>query len=655
MSCFVFRNCHAVANLMFAMLLMVAASVALAKDAAKPAYPTDSLPTSAGGNVALESLRGKKATVLIFASTECPISNGYATTLNRLAKDYLDVRFVGLNPNAGASLRDMEAHRKEFGLTFDMLKDGGAVVAGRLGVKKCPEVCLFDAEGTLRYQGRIDDRYSRRGGAPIEVRRADLEEAIKEVLAGKPVSMPRTETIGCPIDLPSRKPSSTAAVTYSRDIAPLMQAHCQECHRPGGIGPFTLTNYEDALRWADDIRDFTAKKIMPPWKAEAGHGEFTNRRAMAQADIDRIAAWVEAGAPEGNRADLPPLRKFDGSWKHGEPDLVVEMPEEYRLSADGADEYRCFVIPTDFADDQYVVSLEVLPGNARVVHHVLVFVDNTGAAEELDAKHPGPGYPVSGGSPGFFPLGGIGGWAPGNTADKLPAGLAKVLPKGAKLVMQVHYHKSGKPETDRTKVGLHFSKAPVERPVYNITVLPPEGPLGTLRIPAGESNFEVKTTLVLPNDFMLLAITPHMHLLGKDMKVTATLPDGKPQSLISVRDWDFNWQESYQYEKPMQLPRGTRIDMVAHFDNSEKNPVNPSRPPRTSKWGEQTFDEMCIAFLEVAPLKKAESKADLRHPTRAERIFFIMESRRLAGEMTPAQQAEYLRAILQRFGDAPKP
>jgi hypothetical protein len=368
-----------------------------------------------------------------------------------------------------------------------------------------------------------------------------------------------------------------------------------------------------------------------------------------------IAKWVELGCPEGDAKHLPPPREFRDGWKLGEPDVVLEPAEEYAVAAEGSDEYRCFVIPTDFAEQRFVSTIEVLPGNASIVHHVIVFLDQHGEAARLDKEDPLPGYATSGGFPGFVPDGHLGGWAPGNNPQHLPDGMARILPKGADVVVQVHYHKNGKAEQDRTQIGLHFAKKEVRRAVYAIGVLPPDGPLGGMRIPAGAENHEIKTTMVMPADMIGMEVTPHMHLLGKDMKLTATLPDGTVRPLIWVQNWDFNWQESYQFTKPIELPRGTRLDLVAHYDNSAKNPYNPRNPPQLVTWGEETTDEMCIAFLQVTPKTPAASQAEVRFPTPAERLRFILESRRLSGDTTPLIDNPWLKALIERATGEDKP
>ena len=357
---------------------------------------------------------------------------------------------------------------------------------------------------------------------------------------------------------------------------------------------------------------------MPPWLPADGAGDFHNRRVMAADEVALIGKWIDAGCAEGDRGKLPPPRQFSEDWAYGMPDMIVQSAEPFDVPADGKDVYRCFVIPTDFDTDQFVQAVEVHPGNSRVVHHVIVFLDTTNRSQQLDAKDPGPGYSTSAGFPGFLPAGGLGGWAPGNLPRQMPNGIAKVLPAKAKLVVQVHYHPAGKVERDQTQIGIYFSKQPVTRVVRVIPVMPFGGPFSGMRIPAGDANAEVRCSITLPRDVLALNITPHMHLLGKDMAMTATLPDGTKLPLIKLQRWDFNWQESYQYREPVKLPKGTQLDLVAHFDNSASNPANAGRTPKDVRWGENTVDEMCIAFLEFVPAEEARSPEDLKAPTPSE-------------------------------------
>lgn len=393
------------------------------------------------------------------------------------------------------------------------------------------------------------------------------------------------------------KPGTDAArvkarkLTYARDVAGIIEKNCAVCHHAGEVAPFPLVTYQDVKKRAKQIAIVTSSRFMPPWKADS-HGEFLDERRLTDEQIATIQAWADEGAPLGDAKDLPPTPTFKSGWKLGPPDQVVGLTEPYKLSAEGRDVYRCFVIPTDGKEDRYLSAIEVHPGNRNIVHHLIAYVDTSGQARKMDAADPGPGYTSSGGGPGFLPAGFLGGWAPGNETRRLPDGVGNLLPKGADIVLEVHYHKSGKPETDQTQVGLYFAKGPVQKRIHQLLVLNP-----FFRIPPGEKHYEVTASMPVFKDITVLGITPHMHLLGRDMKVTAKLPDGTVKPLVSVPDWDFNWQLTYAYRQPVKLPKGTVVNLVAHYDNSDDNPRNPNHPLRAVGWGEQTTDEMCIAFL----------------------------------------------------------
>ena len=379
--------------------------------------------------------------------------------------------------------------------------------------------------------------------------------------------------------------------TFNKDIAPIIYKNCAVCHRPGEVAPFSLLDYRDVSKRAKQIARVTGEKIMPPWKAEPGFGEFANDRHLTPEQIALFKEWSAANTPEGKSAYLSPIPQFPDTWSLGKPDIVLEPDEDYELSPEGSDIYRCFVIPSNFTEDHFIRALEVQPGNRKVVHHVIVHYDTTGRARELDAQDPGPGYTSFGGI-GFRSGGMIGGWAPGNYPSLLPDGIGRLVPKGADLVVQVHYHKSGKPEKDRTKIALYFAHGTVDKRIRSFPVAKL-----MLRIPPGDSNYVVHASLPVKLDATLYRVSPHMHLLGKDMKITATLPDGTLVPLVHVENWDFNWQTGYDLKTPLKLPAGSRVDLEAHYDNSTGNPVNPNNPPKLVTWGEQTTDEMCLAFL----------------------------------------------------------
>jgi hypothetical protein len=389
-------------------------------------------------------------------------------------------------------------------------------------------------------------------------------------------------------------------ITYTKDVAPILWKNCAQCHRPGEVGPFSLLDYEDAAKRADFIAEITASRRMPPWKPEPGYGDFLDARRLSDRELSVLARWAENGAPRGDLKDLPPPPEFPEGWRLGEPDMVVKMPEPFEVAASGRDVFRCFVIPLDIAADRTVAGVEFHPGNRLVVHHALFYLDNTGKARKLDEADAGLGYRSFGGI-GFAPTGGLGGWAPGATPRRLPEGMGHMLKKGSDLVFQVHYHPNGKPEADQSELGIFFTRGPVRKIAVSFA-------LGSrdIEIPAGESRHRVAVSMTLPADIQAVGVSPHMHWLGKEMKLEATLPDGQVVPMVWIRDWDFNWQGNYQYQKLISLPKGTRLDLEAFYDNSAENPNNPNDPPKTAHFGEQTEDEMCFCFVQFVANTRPE-------------------------------------------------
>jgi hypothetical protein len=381
--------------------------------------------------------------------------------------------------------------------------------------------------------------------------------------------------------------------TFSKDVAPILFDNCVSCHRANEVAPFRLTSYEDARKRAKTIAKVTGDRFMPPWKAEPGHGDFLNVRRLSDEQIKTLKAWAEAGAPEGDAGKTPALPKFYDGWQLGEPDLVVTMPETYTLRAEGPDVYRVFVLPLNLTEDKFVSAIEFRPGNRKVVHHALFFLDNTGAARKLDAADPGPGYSIMGGV-GFAPAGGLGGWAPGYQPTFLPDGIARKIRANCDLVLQLHMHPSGRPEKERATLGLHFSKKKPEKIIATIPSM-----IRAINMAPGDADYKLHRETVSPLPGELIGITPHAHLLCKEIKADATLPDGKQIPLIWIKDWDFNWQGEYRYTKPIHIPAGTKFTMDFRYDNSANNPAQPSTPPKRVRWGEQTTDEMAIIFYQV--------------------------------------------------------
>jgi mono/diheme cytochrome c family protein len=525
--------------------------------------------------------------VLIFYWHDCPICNSYAPEINRLSAHYTNFAFYIVQVDPDLTPAAAKVHARQFDLRPRVLLDGRHRLVRLAKATVAPEAVVFGKDGDVAYRGRIDNLYADLNKRRAEATEHYLRAALDAIAGGRPVTS-QPPAMGCLI---TTSVAAVAAPTFDKDIAPMVYKNCATCHRPGEVAPFSLLTYGDAGKRAKQIARVTGDRIMPPWKAEEGFGEFANDRHLTAEQIALVQDWAEAGAPEGNSADLPPAPQFAEGWTLGEPDVVLEPDEDYQLAAEGPDIYRCFVVPTKFTENHYIRAMEVRPGNRKVVHHVIVHYDTTGAARELDARDPGPGYTSFGGV-GFRSGGMIGGWAPGNFPTFLPEGIGRMVPSGADLVMQVHYHRSGKPETDRTKVGLYFVKGTVDKRIRAKMVFK-----APLRIPPGDSDYVVHASLPLEEDVTAYRVTPHMHLLGKEMKVTATLPDGTVLPLVHVTDWDFNWQTSYQFKTPLRLPAGSRVDLEAHYDNSAGNPVNPNTPPRLVHWGEQTTDEMCLAFV----------------------------------------------------------
>jgi len=543
------------------------------------------------------------ALVVVFYSTECPISNAYSPTLQAIATDNADkpLTVVGVCVDADLKAEDVAKHAREFGLNFPVVQDRDGSIASRFAAKVTPEAFVYDAARKLRYRGRVDDQFAARGKRNAHNQTHELQDAVLAVLGAREVAITQVAAVGCPVPTP---PALARKRNYARDVAPILRSNCVQCHRPGQVGPFPLETYEQARKRSTDIAHVTTEREMPPWKPSADFGPaFKHSKALTQDEIVILSNWAEAGAPEGNLADLGPSPVFSSDWALGTPDLVVETPNDFVIPAQGEDVYRCFVIPTNLPEDKYISAIEYHPGNRKIVHHVLGYVDITGGARIKDEKDEGPGYMCFSG-PGIPTHGDLGGWAPGAEPSFLPEGVGRSLPKKADLVVQVHYHPSGKPETDRTTVGLYFSKVPVRQTLHWNAALNPG-----MKLPAGQSNIEIKANWEIPVDVTALGIAPHMHLLGRDMTMTATLPDGRNLDLIQVDDWDFNWQNQYWFDRPVDLPKGSTLRVVAHFDNSSDNPRNPTNPPVEVHWGEATTDEMCIGFL--AMTKKGQ---DLTKP-----------------------------------------
>lgn len=400
--------------------------------------------------------------------------------------------------------------------------------------------------------------------------------------------------LGCVVGLAANANSLTP--TFTKDVVPIFQAKCQECHRPGDIAPMSLLTYETTRPWAKSIKRKVVAREMPPFHAEKGKFPFANDTTLTEQEVETIVAWVDQGVKRGNPDDLPPPADLDPDhWRAGTPDLVLQPDSPYTLGADVDDEYRCYVIPTNFTEDVWINGIEYRPGNREVVHHIMAYIDTSGRARPKDEATPEAGFlcGMSGDQSTMQLDQLLGGWAPGTPPNMSDVGHGRLIPAGADIVYQVHYHNvTGQAQIDHSSMGLHFAKEPImaEDRIFLVGAY-------QLKINAGDANAEHKGYWTAPKDLILSTVMPHMHYLGKDMTVNATFPDGRKETLLDVPRYDFNWQIVYAYEEPMLIPKGTRFEMISHHDNSADNPANPSNPPKDVAWGEATDEEMAHAWL----------------------------------------------------------
>ena len=375
--------------------------------------------------------------------------------------------------------------------------------------------------------------------------------------------------------------ASAPKPTFTKDVAPILYNRCAECHRSGQIGPMSLLTFKEARPWAKSMREAVLKHTMPPWLADPRYGHFENDRHLAQQEIDTIVAWVDAGAVEGNPADLPALPRFEEGWTIGKPDVVIALDQEVDVPAEGVVPYKYLRVHTNFTEDKWVQAAEIRPGNRGVVHHIIVSAAPKGEAGTDSGESARPGRSEK-----------ICGFAPGEQPKAYPPGTAKLVKAGSDFIFQLHYTPNGKAGKDKSYIGLIFAKQPAEKRALTGTATN-----ATFRIPPGDGNYEVHSSFTAKEDIRIVDLMPHMHLRGKDFKYTAVYPDGRSEVLLDVPRYDFNWQLVYRFQQPVLLPKGARLECVAHFDNSANNKYNPD-PTKEVKWGPQTFEEMMIGWFD---------------------------------------------------------
>lgn len=545
------------------------------------------------------------AVVIVFVGTSCPIGDLYMPRLLALSQKYESrfVDFLAINSNASETVEDVAEYARRSEAIFPILKDTDNLVADQLLAERTCEALVIDRSGRLRYRGAIDDQYgpgTHRDSPTCHY----LVDAIEAVLAGRKVTPEITQVVGCPIERKSprktspsvrqgvspgttraegRKSSSlstaasgTSAVTYAMDVAPILHHKCATCHRQGQVAPFSLLSYEQARRWAISIGEVIADHRMPPWHADPRYGRFANDRSLTGRERSLLNAWIDAGTPAGDLTQAPAAPKYPQGWSIGTPDLVFEMPEPFLVPAEGTLPIQHFRVRTTHSEDLYIQAAEARPGDRSVVHHICIYVDDY-------KKEPGD-------SPRDKNL--LVAYTPGDMPSVYAPGIAKKITPGVDLIFEVHYTPVGQVRFDRTTVGVILAN---DRPQHAAKT---RGIAGmNLKIPPGAADHVEQAERTFQTDIRLLSMAPHMHLRGKSFTYTAHYPKGESEILLSVPRYDFNWQSAYRLAEPKLLPKGTILRCEAHFDNSAANRANPD-PSRTVVWGEQTWDEMLIGFID---------------------------------------------------------
>ena len=534
----------------------------------------------------LSDFAGSRALVIAFTGTGCPLARKYAPTLAALERAYAarGVTFLFVNPAAADAPTDIRALLAEHSLRGRYVHDREGAFPRALEARTTTEMIVLDAARTVVFRGAVDDQHGL--GYSLEApRRRFLADALEAVLAGRPPVIAATDAPGCALDEARTRTAETAAapLTYHGRIARIIQANCVECHRPGGVGPFSLLTYDDVVSRAGMIRRQVARGAMPPWFAappppgEPSH--WRNDRSLAAADKADLLAWLQGDRPAGDPAEAPLPRTFSEGWLIGHPDAVVELPRAVAVKADGVMPYQTLRVETTFTEEKWVRAYELQPTAREVVHHIIVRVHPKGARS---ARGEGESE-----RDGFFAA-----YVPGNAHAIFPPGFAKRIPAGATVSFQLHYTPNGRATTDRTRLGLVFASEP---PRHVIEVAGLANP--RLRIPPGAAHHAETAAIRLPADATILGFMPHMHLRGKAARYEVVLPDGTRRLLLDVPRYDFNWQLPYQFAEPPTLPRGSRLIYTAWYDNSAANPANPD-PAREVRWGQQTHDEMMLGYVE---------------------------------------------------------
>ncbi|MCB9897190.1 MAG: redoxin family protein [Planctomycetes bacterium] len=535
-----------------------------------------------GESARLSDFALSPATVIVMRDTGCPLSKRYAPRLKELEQRFSDqaVTWIYVHPGRHQTLDDILEAAGRDGLHGRMVADPEQTFAAQLGARSTTEVFVLDAWRTLRYRGAVDDQYGVGFSRPAPLH-GWLADALAQVCSMRDVAVPATTSPGCVLDLPEieREPRP---VTWAESVSRVMQDRCASCHHHDGPGHFAFDTYDEVVGRKGMIRYVLSKRLMPPWHAAAGSGPWRDDRSLSRDDRKLLLDWIAADCPEGDPADAPRARHHvEGRWQLGKPDAAYAMDEPIAVPADGVVDYRYVYVKTDQPVDRWVSAVEVLPGASTVVHHVLVFpADEDEALGRRRVRG-------SDGLEGYFAA-----YVPGAGTRVFGDGLAKRLPAGTWLKLQLHYTPDGTATEDVTRIGFHFADVPPAHEVHTSGVYNTD-----FMIPAGSRGMPVTAERTLERDTVLSAFSPHMHLRGAAFQLELELPDGEREMLLDVPRYDFEWQTMYTLLEPRTVPAGSKLIATGTFDNSAANPANPD-PGATVRFGEQTTDEMMIAYFE---------------------------------------------------------
>ena len=545
------------------------------------------LPDANGQVHSIAEWSGKSAVVLAFLASEGPDPREVDDALRRLSGRFAPkgISFFAVDPTPAVAPAEMARRWSGRSLPLPILLDGRGRLARQAGIAATPTAVVVLPDGQVVYRGPIDGRSS-----GLQAALSALEDGVLPAIAEEPIRgnpLPRTEA--------SR--SSDEPITFNKHVAPILWKNCARCHRPGEVGPFSLLTYRDAAKRASFLVEVVESGQMPPWKAHPGAGVFLDAARLSVLEKETLARWVETGCREGDPADLGPAPRFPEGWSLGPPDLILTMPEPWDQHPGKFDTYRAFALPMPADRDVAITAVEFHPGNRRIVHHSRLHVDETGDARRREVSDPAPGFSGwRGRNIMELPYPGIGGWTPGLTPRHSPEGSGRVIRRGSDVVLQIHYHPTGKVEKDQSSVGLYFARGPLARPMAGLSIS-----TDRIDIPAGAKRHPLIQAARVKADIRLYTIVPHAHYLCREFRLSATLPDGTVRPLLWITDWDFDWQDQYRFACPVRLPKDTILTFAAYFDNSEDNPRNPNHPPRRVRYGIQSQDEMCACHLEFLP------------------------------------------------------